>query len=89
MKHSVIWLIDWLIEWLQYLSTIEIEIWSINQSKQLKKYQINESINQINQITDNIVKQSIKITKLNNQWQVGGYLRVLRFPPPINLTTTI
>ena len=23
------------------------------------------------------------------QWQVGGFLRVLRFPPPITLITTI
>jgi hypothetical protein len=26
---------------------------------------------------------------VSDLWQVGGFLRVLRFPPPINLTTTI
>jgi hypothetical protein len=26
---------------------------------------------------------------LNNLWQVGGFLRVLLFPPPIKLTATI
>ena len=29
------------------------------------------------------------ITLVSDLWQVGGFLRVLRFPPPINLTVTI
>jgi hypothetical protein len=26
---------------------------------------------------------------INDLWQVGGFLRVLRFPPPIKLNATI
>jgi hypothetical protein len=32
--------------------------------------------------------QHCVIKTVGDLWQVGGFLRVLRFPPPINLTTT-
>ena len=39
------------------------------------------------------IKQFVSVIKillfLSDLWQVGGFLRVLRFPPPIKLTTTI
>jgi len=33
--------------------------------------------------------QHCVIKSVGDLWQVGGFLRVLRLPPPINLTTTI
>jgi len=33
--------------------------------------------------------QHYVIKFVNDMWQVGGFLRVLRFPPPIKLTATI
>ena len=33
--------------------------------------------------------QHYVIKFVNDLWQVGGFLRVLRFPPPIETTTTI
>jgi hypothetical protein len=43
-------------------------------------------------ITTNVVspitvRRVIKF--VSDLWQIGGYLRVLRFPPPIKLTATI
>jgi hypothetical protein len=33
--------------------------------------------------------QHYVITFFSDLWQVGGFLRVLQFPPPIKLTATI
>ena len=44
------------------------------------------------QAQENIKQFASVITILlfvSDLWQVGGFLRVLRFPPPIKLTTTI
>ena len=43
-------------------------------------------------ITTNVVSQiTVRrvIKYVSDLWQIGGYLRVLRFPPPIKLTATI
>jgi hypothetical protein len=33
--------------------------------------------------------QHYVIEFVSDLWQVGGFLQVLRFPPPLNLTATI
>ena len=33
--------------------------------------------------------QQYVIKFVSDWWQVGGFLRILRFPPPIKLTSTI
>jgi hypothetical protein len=36
-----------------------------------------------------LIVQHYVMKSVSDLWQVGGFLRVLRFPPPIKLTATI
>ena len=49
-----------------------------------------------NVVSSNLIKASctrynimVMLKFVSALWQVGGFLRVLRFPPPIKLTATI
>jgi hypothetical protein len=69
--------------------------WSWSYGSWIYNYLCNQCLSPLQIVSSNSIHgevysiQHYVINVFSNLWQVGGFFRVLRFPPPIKMTTTI
>jgi hypothetical protein len=71
-------------------AVVVVIVWSLDLQPHVQSVPVTTKVVSSNPVHDEVYSiQHYVIKFVSDLWQVGGFLRVLRFHPPIKLTATI